>query len=48
MYWIKRPITPQVWKATPAEAVDGCCQRLGEAGIPLTPAIEALRASKRR
>lgn len=42
--WVRRPETPQVWKATPAEALDWCCQQLVEAGLPLTPAIESLRA----
>jgi hypothetical protein len=48
MYWIKRPTTPQVWKGTSAEAIDWCCERLREAGVPLTPAIEALRVRQRR
>jgi hypothetical protein len=44
MNWIRRPITPQVWKATPAEALEWCCERMIDAGMQLTPAIEALRA----
>src|SRR5262249_49234066 len=38
--WIRRPATPQVWVATPREAVEWCCDRLVGAGLGLTPAIE--------
>jgi hypothetical protein len=48
MYWIKRPITPQVWKATAGEAIDWCCERLREGGVAVTPAIEALRVRQGR
>jgi hypothetical protein len=44
--WVRRPITPQVWKATTAEALEWCCEKLIEDGIALTPAIEALRAKE--
>jgi hypothetical protein len=43
MNWVRRPQTPQVWKATAVEAIEWCCQALSKEGIELTPAIEALR-----
>jgi hypothetical protein len=43
MNWVRRPQTPQVWKATTVEAIEWCCQALTKDGIALTPAIEALR-----
>lgn len=46
--WVRRPSTPQVWKATTAEGVDWCCECLARARVPLTPAIEALRARRGR
>jgi hypothetical protein len=41
--WVRRPSTPQKWMATQPEAVEWCCQLLGEAGIALPPAVGALR-----
>jgi hypothetical protein len=46
--WVSPPATLQVWKATTQEAIDWCCERLAEAKIPVTEAIEAARAEHRR
>jgi hypothetical protein len=48
LYWVRRPPTPQVFKATQGEAVEWCCDRIVEAGLPFTPALAALRAEHRR
>jgi hypothetical protein len=47
LYWVRRPATPQVFKATVAEALEWCCDRMTEAGLPLTPPIQQLRAEHR-
>ena len=44
--WVTRPASPQKVTATQEEAVEWCCERLQEAGIPLSPAIGALRAQR--
>ncbi len=44
--WVSPPATVQVWKATTQEAIEWCCERLAEAQIPVTAAIEAARASR--
>ena len=46
--WVSRPSSPQVWKATEAEAFDWCYERLVEARMPITKAIDAARAEYRR
>jgi hypothetical protein len=46
--WISPPATPQVLKATQVEAVEWCCERLVDAGSPVTPAIASLRAEHQR
>jgi len=46
--WVSRPVSPQVWKATEAEAFEWCVERLAEARLPITKAIEAARAEFRR
>jgi hypothetical protein len=46
--WISPPATPQVLKASQIEAVEWCCERLLEAGSPITPAIASLRAEHQR
>ncbi|HEY2514774.1 MAG TPA: hypothetical protein VGI39_28105 [Polyangiaceae bacterium] len=42
--WVRRPVTAQQLVGTFAEALEWCCGRLAQAGIPLSPAIEMLRA----
>jgi hypothetical protein len=46
--WVHPPAAPQVWKATLGEAIEWGCTRLVEAGLELTPAINALRVETRR
>jgi hypothetical protein len=46
--WVSPSASLQAWKATTQEGFDWCCQRLVEAKIPLTAAIEAARAEHRR
>jgi hypothetical protein len=46
--WVSPPVSPQVWKATEADAFDWCFERLVEARLPVTKAIEAARAEYRR
>ena len=46
--WVSPPATVQVWKATTQEAIEWCSERLVEAKIPVTEAIEAARAEHRR
>lgn len=48
MQWVNRPATPQTWKPTELEALEWCCERLAEAGVPLSAAIEDARAEVRR
>jgi hypothetical protein len=48
MNWVRRPQTPQVWKATTTEAIEWCCQALTKEGIALSPALEALRFQRAR
>jgi hypothetical protein len=42
--WVNPPNSPQAWKATVPEAFEWCIERLVEAKLPLTPAIEGWRA----
>jgi hypothetical protein len=46
--WISPPATPQALKASQAEAVEWCSERLEEAGFPITPAISSLKAEHQR
>jgi hypothetical protein len=46
--WVSPPVTPQIWKATVPDAFEWCYQRLVEAGLPITEAIEAARAEHKR
>jgi hypothetical protein len=46
--WIRRPATPQVWVGTTRDAIEWCCDRLVEGGMPLTSAIEALRTEEKK
>ena len=46
--WVSPPVSPQVWKASELEAFDWCYERLVEARLPVTKAIEAARAEYRR
>jgi hypothetical protein len=46
--WVHRPTTPQVLRATEAEAVEWCCERLIEDGVALTPALVSMRAAVAR
>ena len=43
--WIRRPVTAQELVSNYAEALEWCCSRLAREGIPLSPAIAALRRS---
>jgi hypothetical protein len=45
--WIRQPVTAQHLVATFPEALEWCCERLERAGVPLSPALEALRARER-
>jgi hypothetical protein len=42
IYLVRRPATPQRWMGTFEEAVDWCRERLAEAGVASTPAIDSL------
>jgi hypothetical protein len=46
--WVNPPIAQTVWKATEQEAFDWLYDRLVEARMPITKAIEAARAEYRR
>jgi hypothetical protein len=46
--WVSPPVSPQVWKATEAEAFDWCYDRLVQANMPVTKAIQAVRAEHKR
>jgi hypothetical protein len=46
--WISPPATPQALKATQVEAVEWCCERLQDAGLPINLAISSLRAEHQR
>jgi hypothetical protein len=43
--WLRPPPVPQVIVGDFRAALDWCCTRLGEAGLSLTPRIEALRVA---
>jgi hypothetical protein len=43
--WLRPAPVPQVIVSDVAAALDWCCTRLGEAGLSLTPRIEALRSA---
>jgi hypothetical protein len=42
--WVSPPMSLQVWKATSHEGFEWCYQRLVEAKVPITDALEAARA----
>ena len=46
--WLRRPVNPQEVFASRWEAIDWCCARLADAGVPVTPAIRERRALEHR
>jgi hypothetical protein len=47
MNWVRAPVVTQYLVPTFSDALDWCCMRLIQAGIGLTPTINALRADAR-
>jgi hypothetical protein len=45
LLWVWKPPSPQFAAATMAEAVDWCCDRLAEAGVPRSPKLIELHQS---
>jgi hypothetical protein len=44
IYFVRKPASPQHWVATLQEGVEWACARLVEAGVPLPPEVERVRA----
>jgi hypothetical protein len=42
--WIRRPVAPQYIVGNYRDAIEWCCGRLADGGVPLSPALAALRA----
>jgi hypothetical protein len=45
MNFVRKPLAPRHQTASFADGVEWCCERLVEAGVPLSPEAERLRAA---